>query len=158
MATKKTRVTGTVVAGFPSPAEQYVEPPLDLNEFLVRHPAASFFVRVAGDSMVGAGINEGDLLVVDRSLRPADGDIIINDSMRQRFYDAFPNAQKYIVKGGGHQCIEDRTDELVPLCVDLSSGSAVSRPIKIQMFILYLLKIIFSENFIYIYDLIFRRY
>ena len=77
MATKKTRVTGTVVAGFPSPAEQYVEPPLDLNEFLVRHPAASFFVRVAGDSMVGAGINEGDLLVVDRSLRPADGDIII---------------------------------------------------------------------------------
>lgn len=77
MAAGKISVTGTVVAGFPSPAEQYTEPPLDLNEFLVRHPAASFFVRVAGDSMAGAGISEGDLLVVDRSLRPKDGDIII---------------------------------------------------------------------------------
>ena len=48
----------------------------------------------------------------------ADGDIIINDGMRQQFYDAFPNAQKYIVKGGGHQCIEDRAGELVPLCAD----------------------------------------
>ena len=71
------RVVGTVVAGFPSPAEQYVEPPLDLNAFLVKRPAATFFVRVAGDSMDGAGIYDGDILVVDRSLRPASGDIII---------------------------------------------------------------------------------
>ena len=70
-------MAGSVVAGFPSPAEQYMEPPLDLNELLVRRPAATYFVRVSGDSMVGAGINDGDLLVVDRSLRPADGDIII---------------------------------------------------------------------------------
>ena len=48
----------------------------------------------------------------------ADGDIIINDGMRKQFYDAFPGAQKYIVEGGGHQCIEDRADELVPLCAD----------------------------------------
>ena len=48
----------------------------------------------------------------------ADGDIIINDDMRQQFYDALPDAQKHIVEGGGHQCIEDRADELVPLCVD----------------------------------------
>jgi len=66
-----------VVAGFPSPAEQYLEPPLDLNELLVKRPAATYFVRVEGDSMVGAGIRDGDLLVVDRSLRPADGDVII---------------------------------------------------------------------------------
>ncbi|MBQ3975152.1 MAG: UV protection and mutation protein, partial [Lachnospiraceae bacterium] len=67
-----------VAAGFPSPAEQYVEAPLDLNELLVRRPAATFFVRAAGDSMSGAGISDGDLLVVDRSLRPADGDVIMD--------------------------------------------------------------------------------
>ena len=70
-------MSGSVVAGFPSPAEQYLEPPLDLNELLVKRPAATYFVRVEGDSMVGAGISDGDLLVVDRSLRPADGDVII---------------------------------------------------------------------------------
>ena len=64
-------------AGFPSPAEQYLEPPLDLNELLVKRPAATYFVRVEGDSMIEAGIHDGDLLVVDRSLRPASGDIII---------------------------------------------------------------------------------
>ena len=64
-------------AGFPSPAEQYLEPPLDLNELLVKRPAATFFVRVEGDSMIGAGIRDKDLLVVDRSLTPANGDIII---------------------------------------------------------------------------------
>lgn len=73
----KAKVSGSVVAGFPSPAEQYLEPPLDLNELLVKRPAATFFVRVQGDSMIGAGIHDGDLLVVDRSLRPASGDVII---------------------------------------------------------------------------------
>lgn len=73
----KSPVKGSVVAGFPSPAEQYVEPPLDLNDYLVKRPAATYFVRVEGDSMVGRGIRDRDLLVVDRSLRPADGDVII---------------------------------------------------------------------------------
>ena len=73
----KARVAGSVVAGFPSPAEQYLEPPLDLNELLVKRPAATYFVRVEGDSMIDAGINSGDLLIVDRSLTPVDGDIII---------------------------------------------------------------------------------
>ena len=74
---KSAKVSGSVVAGFPSPAKQYQEPPLDLNELLVKRPAATYFVRVEGDSMVGAGIRDSDLLVVDRSLRPADGDVII---------------------------------------------------------------------------------
>ena len=74
---KNAKVSGSVVAGFPSPAEQYLETPLDLNELLVKRPAATFFVKVQGDSMVGAGIHDGDLLVVDRSLRPASGDVII---------------------------------------------------------------------------------
>ena len=73
----KARIAGTVVAGFPSPAEQYLEPPLDLNALLVKRPAATYFVRVEGDSMINAGILPGDLLVVDRSLTPVDGDIII---------------------------------------------------------------------------------
>lgn len=73
----QSKVMGTVVAGFPSPAEQYVEPKLDLNEYLVKREEATFFVRVAGDSMIGAGILDGDLLAVDRSLRPANGDIVI---------------------------------------------------------------------------------
>ena len=74
---EKSQVAGSVVAGFPSPAEQYLEPPLDLNELLVKRPAATFFVRVEGDSMINAGIHDKDLLVVDRSLTPSNGDIII---------------------------------------------------------------------------------
>ncbi len=65
------------MAGLPAPAEQYQETPLDLNELLVKRPAATFFVKVQGDSMIGDGIRDGDLLVVDRSLRPASGDVII---------------------------------------------------------------------------------
>ena len=74
---KRPQVAGSVTAGFPSPDEQYLEPPLDLNELLVKRPAATYFVRVEGDSMIGAGIHDKDLLAVDRSLSPANGDIII---------------------------------------------------------------------------------
>ena len=66
-----------VSCGFPSPAEQYIESPLDLNDLLVKRPAATFFVRAAGDSMLGAGIRPGDILVVDRSMTPLDGSIVI---------------------------------------------------------------------------------
>ncbi|MDT8334958.1 MAG: translesion error-prone DNA polymerase V autoproteolytic subunit [Desulfurivibrionaceae bacterium] len=66
-----------VSAGFPSPAEDYTEQHLDLNELLIRRPSATFFVRVNGDSMTGVGINHGDILIVDRSLEPAGGKIII---------------------------------------------------------------------------------
>jgi DNA polymerase V len=66
-----------VSAGFPSPAEDYVEKTLDLNELCIQHPAATFFVRVQGESMTEAGIFPGDVLVVDRSLQARHGDIII---------------------------------------------------------------------------------
>ena len=66
-----------VPAGFPSPAGDYEEDKLDLNSHLVRNPAATFFVRVTGDSMIGAGIHHGDLLIVDRSLEPKDKSVII---------------------------------------------------------------------------------
>ncbi len=66
-----------VSAGFPSPADEYLDQKLDLNEHLVKNPAATYFVRVAGDSMTGAGINDNDILVVDRSLEPSSSNIVI---------------------------------------------------------------------------------
>jgi len=66
-----------VSAGFPSPAGDYIETPLDLNELLIPRPAATFFIRAAGESMDGAGIADGDLLVVDRSLKVRSGDIVV---------------------------------------------------------------------------------
>ncbi|MFZ0255056.1 MAG: translesion error-prone DNA polymerase V autoproteolytic subunit [Gammaproteobacteria bacterium] len=66
-----------VSAGFPSPADDFLERKIDLNEHLVRHPAATFFVRVAGDSMKNAGIFCGDILVVDRSLEAGDGSVVV---------------------------------------------------------------------------------
>lgn len=67
----------SVSAGFPSPAQDFVEKTLDLNEFCVAHPAATFYVRAQGDSMVDVGIYTGDVLVVDRSLSARHGDIVI---------------------------------------------------------------------------------
>lgn len=66
-----------IAAGFPSPAQDYVEQTLDLNELCIKHPAATFFVKVQGDSMIEAGIFSGDILVVDRSLQPAHGDTVV---------------------------------------------------------------------------------
>lgn len=66
-----------VVAGFPSPADDYIENQLDLNRHLIKHPAATFFVRVKGDSMINAGIHSGDILIVDRSLEAADKKVVI---------------------------------------------------------------------------------
>ena len=67
----------TVAAGFPSPAMGELNGTLDLNELCIRHPAATYFIRARGESMIGAGISDGDILVVDRSLTARNGDIII---------------------------------------------------------------------------------
>ena len=66
-----------VTAGFPSPAEDYIEGKLDLNKYLIRHPAATFFVRVTGESMINAGIHPGDILIVDRAIEPANKNVVI---------------------------------------------------------------------------------
>lgn len=68
---------GRLPAGFPSPADDYIEGKLDLNRHLIKHPAATFFVRVSGDSMIGAGIHTGDILIVDRSLEAVDENVIV---------------------------------------------------------------------------------
>lgn len=67
----------TVPAGFPSPADDYLEKTLDLNTYLIQKPAATFLVRVSGDSMIGAGIENGDLLIIDRSQTPKDRSIVL---------------------------------------------------------------------------------
>jgi DNA polymerase V len=64
-------------AGFPAPGDDLVEKPLDLNDLLISNPTATFFVKVAGDSMEGAGIFDGDVLVVDRSVEAIDGKIVV---------------------------------------------------------------------------------
>lgn len=68
---------GKVSAGFPSPAADYVDKSLSLDELLIQKPAATFFVRAQGESMLGAGIHPNDILVVDRSLKPVSGKIVI---------------------------------------------------------------------------------
>jgi len=66
-----------IQAGFPSAADDYLENNLDLNNYLIKNPPASFFVRVKGDSMIGAQITDGDILIVDRSIEAKDKKIII---------------------------------------------------------------------------------
>lgn len=66
-----------ISAGFPSPADDFIDRKLDLNEYLIKHPAATYFVRVQGESMKNIGINTGDLLLVDRSLDVKSGSIVI---------------------------------------------------------------------------------
>ncbi|MFB9170222.1 LexA family protein [Chromobacterium piscinae] len=72
-----TLVLAPVRAGFPSPADDYLDDNINLHEYLVADPPATFIVRVRGDSMIGAGIDNGDLLVVDKGLAPAHGDIVV---------------------------------------------------------------------------------
>ena len=67
----------TCQAGFPSPAQDFVERELDLNEYCVMRPAATFFVRASGQSMTDIGLNSGDLMVVDKAESPRHGDIVI---------------------------------------------------------------------------------
>ena len=64
-------------AGFPSPAEDYTEPVLDLNRYVIKNPASTFYARISGDSMVGVGIQDGDIVVIDKSLEPANDQIAV---------------------------------------------------------------------------------
>ncbi len=66
-----------IQAGFPSPAQDYINEYIDLNREIVKHPAATFYGRVSGDSMIEEGIEPGDILVIDRSIEPDDGDLAV---------------------------------------------------------------------------------
>lgn len=66
-----------IKAGFPSPAQDYISQAIDLNKELIRHPSTTFYGRVSGDSMKDAGLSDGDILVIDKSLEPKTGDIAV---------------------------------------------------------------------------------
>jgi DNA polymerase V len=70
-------VSGGISAGFPSPALDFIDLSIDLNKHLIKHPSATFYGRVKGNSLKNAGISDGDLLVIDRSLSPANGKIAV---------------------------------------------------------------------------------
>jgi DNA polymerase V len=67
----------TIKAGFPSPADDFIEIPLDLNKALIKNPSATFFARVIGNSMQDVNIHDGDILIIDRSLKPSNGKIAV---------------------------------------------------------------------------------
>lgn len=86
-------------AGFPSPAEEYLRESLDFNRDLIRHPEATFYGRVKGDSMLDAGIADGDIAVIDRSKEPRNGSIIvayINNEFTIKYLDTTHKAEGYI--------------------------------------------------------------
>ena len=80
----------SIKAGFPSPADDYQQDRLDFNRDLIRHPETTFYGRVSGDSMVDAGICDGDIAVIDRSVEPSDGDVVVgyvNEEFTIKFLD-----------------------------------------------------------------------
>ena len=81
-----------VSAGFPSPAADYEEKRLDINEYLIRNPVSTFFFPVQGDSMEGAEIFDGDILVVDRSIKARHGHIVVGSSSRSSMASAWSSA------------------------------------------------------------------
>lgn len=88
-----------IKAGFPSPADDYLRDSLDFNRDLIKNPEATFYGRVSGDSMRDAGINEGDIAVIDRSLQPADGDVIVayvNEEFTIKYLDLTHKEEGYI--------------------------------------------------------------
>lgn len=88
-----------VKAGFPSPAEQYEVEALDFNRDMINHPDTTFYARVVGDSMINAGINDGDIIVVDRSLEPQNHDVVVafyNQQYTLKYYDNTHIADGYI--------------------------------------------------------------
>lgn len=88
-----------IKAGFPSPAEDYLQDSLDFNRDLIRNPEATFYGKVSGDSMMDAGINDGDIAVIDRSVEPSDGDIIVayvNNEFTIKYLDLSHKAEGYI--------------------------------------------------------------
>jgi DNA polymerase V len=107
-----------VQAGFPSPADDYIEDKIDLNHHLIKKPSATFLVRASGDSMIDAGIRDGDLLIVDRSLKPTSGKIVIAAVEGQL------TVKRLIIKNGKPWLMPANKD-FQPIPVDPESGVMV---------------------------------
>ena len=88
-----------IKAGFPSPAEDYLQESLDFNRDLIKHPESTFYGRVDGDSMIDAGICDGDIAVIDRSVEPSDGDVVVgfvNGEFSIKYLDLTHKNEGYI--------------------------------------------------------------
>ena len=107
-----------VSAGFPSPADDYIDRKLDLNELLITNQAATFFVRVAGDSMTGAGIHHDDILIVDRSLEATSGKIVI------AVYEGELTVKRFIHDKKGIRLVAENP-EYAPLLIDSDNGCEI---------------------------------
>lgn len=107
-----------VVAGFPSPADDNIEARLDLNEHYIRNPETTFLVRVQGDSMKKSGIHHGDILVVDRSINPVDGKIVI------AAIDSELTVKRLSVKSTGTWLVPEN-DDYTPILVKEESNLVI---------------------------------
>lgn len=105
-------------AGFPSPADDHADAPLDLTRLLFRHPASTFLARVSGDSMVGAGIHPGDLVAVDRARQPRDGSIVVAVVEGE-------HTIKRLRQREGHTWLEAENSRYLPLPLAADTGLVV---------------------------------
>lgn len=98
-----------VPAGFPSPADDFEDEPLDIADYLVDRPEATYFVRAEGDSMTGVGIDDGDLLVVDRAREPQNGDVVVaalNGVLTVKRLERTADALYLAAENPGYEAIE----------------------------------------------------
>jgi DNA polymerase V len=103
-----------VKAGFPSPADDFVENYLDLNDYLIKHPVSTFFVRVSGDSMQDMGIAEGNILIVDRSILPFNGATVVGvveNNFTVKTYKLFNNEAYLVPQNRNYQKIKLKGDD-----------------------------------------------
>lgn len=107
-----------VQAGFPSFADDSIEENIDLNKYLIRHPAATFFVRVSGDSMIKAGIHDNDLLIVDRSLAPNSGRVVI------AAVEGYLTVKRLIIKDG-KAYLHAENDAFLPITLTSDTGTHI---------------------------------
>lgn len=108
-----------VCAGFPSPADDYVEEALDPARLIVTNPASTFMWRVAGFSLISKGINDGDYVVVDRSLTPKAGDVVV------AVIDGQPSAKHVIRLRGGRLALDFANPAMGPLTLDEASEAMI---------------------------------
>lgn len=108
-----------VQAGFPSPTDDHIEDNIDLNKYLIKHPAATFFVRVTGDSMIGAGIHDNDLLIVDRSLSPSNGRIVI------AVIDGYLTVKRLIIKTNQEAYLQAENESYCPIKLNAETGTHI---------------------------------
>jgi len=111
-------MNSAVAAGFPSPAEDHLDLPIDLNKYLVKNPAATFYVRVDGDSMDEADIHQGDLLIVDRSESYGTGSVVL----------AVLNGEftvKKLIKKGNELYLESSNSAYAPIKIEIETDFKV---------------------------------